>query len=153
MESITLKFIMGIAAGLEIELGDTLHCLRRGKLTLQEFTEAFKYLEQGIEHLNLNDLERGGEALGTALASLPELAKDCGLTKFSDDINNVVKLLKSGVLKFVITETAVIVAHGREIGGDIKATIVQYRAGKYFESGTALGKVLGILLQGAKNKK
>jgi hypothetical protein len=147
MDSNTLNFIIGISIGLEIELGNTTECIRRGTLTLSEFKMAVEYLAQGIEHLNLNDLEKGGESLGTALASIPELLKDCGVTKFDQDIKHAISLIKSGVLKFLVRETVIITAHGRVLFDDVKTMITSMRSEKYMESGIALGKILSILIQ------
>ncbi len=116
-------------------------------MTLNEFKMACEYLSHGIEHLNLNDLERGGEALGTALASIPELVKDCGAVKFEQDLLNAVRLMKSGMLKFLVKEAKIIVSHEKILVDDIKTIITTMKSGEYKESGVALGKILGILIQ------
>lgn len=151
MEQATFDFILGIAIGLEIELGNTTECIRRGTLTLTEFKEAFHYLESGIEHFSLDDFERGGEALGTALASIPTLMTDCGAIKLKNDIENAIILIRGGVIRFLIKESVVIVVHGKELTSDVKAIIADFHERKYRDSGVALGKILGILL-GVKPK-
>jgi len=142
-----LDFFVGFADGLEIEIGNPAVCAKDLNLTLEDLTQGFTLISQGIDDYSLSKVETGLKLWAAALIEVTTALTDCGAGKIAEDIEKIAQEINSGttgLVEFIAREVLAILENDvQKLFLDAVAAVDK----KDFKTaGVDSGKIVGILL-------
>jgi len=140
-------FIEGFAEGLEVEIGNPAVCAKDVNVTEEEFIQGFAKIKDGINHLNIFEVQDGLVLWSQALMGINTALRDCGAEKIANDIEEILKEFSSGpagILEFVAREILAIIEN--DVQKLFNQAISAVESGDWKTAGIASGKIVGILL-------
>jgi len=144
-------FVEGLAYGVEAEVGNITECMEDLNITLADFEKGFADISQGIDWLDIFQIEKGLKEWSAGVTEVNEVLKVCGAEKLAEDIAKIVAEVSSGttgLLEFVAKEILNILDNG--VGQLFRQAVDAWEANNYYDSGKYCGEALGILLNDKK---
>jgi len=142
-----LLFLEGVAYGLEIRIGNVNECAADLNLTLTEFKKGLQKIGEGLEWLDIWEIEDGLKEWAKGVNAFASALDACGAEKIAADIIAIMEEFAEGIggiFKWVLSELLAIIEN--DVYDLFSDAIEQFEKGKYYESGVSTGKILGILL-------
>jgi hypothetical protein len=146
----TGEFLLGFTEQLGIRFGFE-KCMKDINSTYSDVITIIDFFESGINHKTLSAIEKAFELIGTMIKDLGEAIIVCetdGVILGSKMIE-LAKLLSGNVLhiiKIIIEDMVHIFYDRKEITDDCKNTVTHWRAGDFEGSGSAVGDIVGIIM-------
>jgi len=142
-----LDFLLGVAYGLDVIMGDPTACIGDFETMVSDFNEGVQLIAHGIKSLSVKSVSQGLLAFADGVEKLANSFKDCGIEKTAESIIKIVGEIKSGqVMAFVKDEVIHIFSHGRDLIHLFKSLASEWKDGDFYEAGKDVGEILGILI-------
>jgi len=149
------EFITGLAAGLEIEIGNPAECAKDINITEQDLINGYALIKKGIADLSIGEIEKGLQDWSAALMEVNVALTDCGAGNITKDIENILKEINSGiggVTEFILHELLAIIENDVRTLFDDAIAATEANPPKWYEAGDYTGQILGILLNNGYTK-
>jgi len=145
-----VQFLEGFAEGIETTIGNVTECTKDLDITFDDFNISFVHLRYGFDHLNVKEIELGCVYLGKGLEEVSVALHACGLEELAKEIKDLATELStgvSGIIEVIVKEAVNVFYHRHDLTADFHSAINNWEKGDFFNSGIAVGKIVGILLK------
>ena len=146
-----------LGLGLEAEFSKNLtECVDDENDVLSDFALASHYIQRGIDHISVHDIEKGLDALGKGIFKVRATFEDCGVMTGLQDLEAIAKDLQGGALgwvKLIAEEVLNVLSHRKELGYFLRAGVKTFAAGDYYLSGVDFGCFTAILIEDKPTRK
>jgi hypothetical protein len=145
-----VEFLEGFGEGIDSDFGNISICAKDLNITLEDFDDAFRDIEHGIDHLDAAEIKRGIEAFGRGLLELVKALRACGFLTLADDIYKIASELASGafgIVEVIVKEIINILWHEHDLTKWFHDASKAWNSQNYKMAGYWTGKIVGLFLK------